>query len=70
MKNFIEVTLTQNKARMLISVSSISGVEEFPQFKSRIIMKEIVESTGTNLVALVDQSYLEVKNLMQSAQKA
>lgn len=69
MKGFISVVMSENDAQWLISISSISMLEEYPQFKCRIVLKERIESTGTNFVAVVKQSYREVVNLIDEAQK-
>lgn len=67
MKGFIELIMKENKGKLLISISSISMVEEFPKSTSRIVLKERVEESGINLTALVSHSYLSVKQMIEQA---
>lgn len=68
MNGFIEVTLVLNGARIALSVTSIALVEEYPNNHTRIIMKEIVESTNRNLEAIVTVGYPAAIQLIKDAQ--
>ncbi len=68
MKGFIEVTSAINGAKILIEINSISLVEEYPQKRARIVLKERVELNGNNLEVITTANYSAIKTAITIAQ--
>lgn len=68
MKGFIDVIAQQNGAKILISISSISLVEEFPNSRTRIVLKEKLELNGNNLEVISTDYYLVIREKIKQAQ--
>ena len=68
MKDFIEVTL-DNTAKAIIATSSISVAEEYPNGKSRIILKERVEDSGLNIAVIVKHPLVVIRDMIIKSQE-
>jgi len=68
MKDFIEITL-ENTAKAIIAISSISIIEECPDGKSRVILKERVEKSGLNLDFIVKNPLVVIRDMIIKAQE-
>jgi hypothetical protein len=65
MQDFIEVSMAPNGGKLLISVSSISLIEEFPNNQSRVCLKEKTEmGKDVNVVVIVKHRYEELKKMI------
>jgi len=65
MKGFIELDIHGNMGKQLIAISSIALVEQQPNSRTKIVLKEKIDANSEcNISIFVNTSYTKVKSLI------